>query len=189
MIPYDMPPPPINPSVSERMAAAHFRPQDIGMEPGISGMGRSDYQTWLPSNVLMELATRQMAPQAQAMFRNRKLNRQPSPLPQSSGAYMPNGEMYVARSAWDGSNPYPTDEQQVGLARHEILHGVQAEMPRYSQDMLDGLRQLIAAIEMSGWTHGDPSLDPSHFWIGTAENVMQYGAPPPLRDYFSGVLR
>lgn len=157
------------------------------MDPQIGGMGRSDYQTWLPSNILVPKATAGMSPAMQETLKNRKITRQPSPLPNSDGAHMDNGSLYVARSG--AGRPYPSDADQVSLTRHELLHALSREHPAFSPDLSAGLPMLRQALAQSGWGV-PPALenDPDHLWTGAAEATMDYPAPPALRSYFSQLL-
>lgn len=167
----------------------HFSPETIGMPPDVGGMGLESLQTWLPSNLLVPRATAQMGPAAQEYFRNRKILRQPSPLPDTGGAYLyGSGDLYVQRQDTVGGNPYPNEAQQVELARHELLHAVGGEAEPYKSDLAAGLPALRAAMEKVGWPvpRGMES-DPVHIFVAEASYVLDHPGlvPPPIESYFA----
>ena len=69
------------------------------MDPQIGGMGTAEWQTWTPSNVLIPKATEAFTPEAQAYFKNRKLNRSAPPghLDTADGEYTRSGSIYARR--------------------------------------------------------------------------------------------
>lgn len=195
----DLPPPslipPTRPPLEAPYIPRHFQPEDIGMEPGIGGMGRADYQTWKPSNVLMNEALQGMSPAIQKAFRNRKINRPTLQPPDWNGnpawgAYDRDGDIHISRQAAD----YPgTPYGELPMARHELLHGVSMEMQPYQTDLAAGLPILLDALKQSQWRYPPDMLtaDPYHFWTGAAESVMSqrpWEISPQLRAYFSDLL-
>ena len=195
MIQYDQPPP-LPTTVSERMAEAHFRPEDIGMPEGIFGMGRQDMQTWLPSNVLMDIATRQMSPATQDQMRNRKINR-PTGMMQdwsggmASGVYGKDGSLGVTRLVSDDQYR-GTYYDERNIARHEVMHAISLETPEYAQDINAGAPRLSSLLRQYNWTIPSNLLnDPYHLWTSTLETILdhpEWPIAPQIRDYFGTVL-
>lgn len=190
---YDAPPitqdpPPIVEPVSDSMARHHSRPEDIGMPEGVYGMGRQELQTWSPSNVLMQRATRGLAPAVAERFHNRKIDR-PTQQPGGSywGQYTPDGRV----SVWRGLQPTDGWDEN-SIARHEVLHAASMETQPYMLDMQQGLPALQNAMRQSGWKITPEMLaDPYHLWTTGAEWLLTHHpweAPPPLRDYYAPVL-
>ncbi|MCR4340887.1 MAG: hypothetical protein NUW01_13490 [Gemmatimonadaceae bacterium] len=154
-------------------------------------MGRSDYQTWEPSNVLMPKATAQFSQAYQDYFRNRKINRPIPPIVDShgqgwSGSYDA-GNINVWRHAENIGGWTPTLD-----ARHELLHAASLETPYYRQEIANGLPELRGLLEKSGWPIPKHlANDAPHIFTALAETLMDNPglAPPPLVNYFAPLLR
>lgn len=154
--------------------------QYVGYEPGMGGLQRPEFQTFLSSDQLLQ----RMPAGLQSAFANQKISRPEAPPNGALGwtTYTPSGpETSVWRGTQDAS-PY----SDVFAARHELTHAANATFPEYRDELANNyprLRQLTQGLNVN-WS------DPVHTFTGLADYAYDAPAklPPPLLDYFAPLL-
>lgn len=139
---------------------------------------------FLPSNVLLAL----MPAILRTFFANKKIERPVDigvPAPQgflTAGSYWPgSGRVAVARGL--------SDEDALAAARHELLHALEMEYPRYQTEAHFGYPNLRSSLDQAGI-----DIPPNIDWPHTFTQFGDYAArgdenlPLPLQSYFAPLL-